>query len=71
MPHTNYCAAQARELAQALKVELILTERTDYTSYDGGGHLDHKGSIQFTTDFLSLLVHSKTFRRVIDKKQQS
>ncbi|WP_316180359.1 MULTISPECIES: hypothetical protein [unclassified Bradyrhizobium] len=55
VPNTYYCEQQARELAQALGIDLVLTGKTDYSSYDGGGHLDRKGRERFTADLMTAL----------------
>ena len=64
MPHTQYCPQQARELAEALGVEAILSPSWRYTSVDGGGHLDHHGAAAFTEYFLSALERSRAFREI-------
>ncbi|WP_316228871.1 hypothetical protein [Bradyrhizobium sp. SZCCHNR1070] len=55
VPNTYYCEQQARELAQALGVDLVLTGKIDYSSWDGGGHLDRKGRERFTDDLITAL----------------
>ncbi|WP_316190123.1 MULTISPECIES: hypothetical protein [unclassified Bradyrhizobium] len=55
VPNTYYCEQQARELAQALGIDLVLTGKTDYSSWDGGGHLDRRGRERFTADLMSAL----------------
>ena len=62
VPHSQYCPQQARELAQALGVEAMLAPDANYTTVDGGGHLDHAGAVAFTRFILSSLEQSATFR---------
>jgi len=69
VPHSQYCPQQARELAQALHVEAIVPPAADYSSVDGGGHLDHKGAVAFTEFVLSTLERSETFQRVVSSPQ--
>lgn len=64
VPHSQYCPQQARELAQALGVEAMLTPDANYTTVDGGGHLDHNGALAFTRFLLSSLEKSATFQAV-------
>jgi hypothetical protein len=65
VPHSQYCPQQASELAQALGVEAIVPPNLGYTTVDGGGHLDHRGSVTFTEYFLTALEQSETFRNVL------
>jgi len=71
VPNTYYCEQQARELAQKLGVELVLTGKLGYSSWDGGGHLDRRGSNAFTRDLISALEKTPTFQRVLGAKQNS
>jgi len=65
VPHSQYCPQQARELAQALGVEAIVPPNLGYTTLDGGGHLDHRGSVTFTEYFLTALEQSEAFRSAL------
>ncbi len=65
VPHNQYCPQQARELAEAIGVEAILPPSPQYTSVDGGGHLDHRGAAAFTEYLLSALERSRTFREIV------
>jgi hypothetical protein len=58
VPNTYYCEQQARELAEALGIDLILTGNTHYSSWDGGGHLDRRGRERFTADLMTALERS-------------
>jgi cellobiose-specific phosphotransferase system component IIB len=64
VPHSQYCPQQARELAEALGVEALLTPDSAYASVDGGGHLDQRGAVAFTTFLLSDLERSDAFKRI-------
>lgn len=59
IPNTYYCEQQARELAGALGLELVLTGQTNYSSWDGGGHLDRRGRERFTADLMTALERSQ------------
>jgi hypothetical protein len=69
IPNTYYCEQQAREVANALGIELVLTGKLNYSSWDGGGHLDRLGSTEFTTDLFTALEKTATFRRVLNLDQ--
>jgi hypothetical protein len=64
VPHNSYCLQQAKELGEILGVEALLPPGTEYTSVDGGGHLDHKGAVAFTQQFLSSLEKSEAFKKI-------
>lgn len=64
IPNLHYCEMQAREIAEASGVELILPGKTDYSSWDGGGHLDKRGAEEMTADFVQNLENSESFRKL-------
>jgi hypothetical protein len=67
-PHSQYCPQQARELAQALGVEALLSPAAAdgrFTTVDAGGHLDHRGAVAFTAFLLSALEQSESFRKAL------
>jgi len=64
VPHSQACQQQARELANALDVELIVPPFTVFTTVDGGGHLDKKGAVKFSSYFFSSLLQSKAFDKI-------
>lgn len=64
VPHSQACQQQARELANALGVELIVPPFVDFTTVDGGGHLDKKGALKFSNFFFTSLLQSKAFKRM-------
>jgi hypothetical protein len=63
VPHSQSCVQQARELADALNVELIAPPFDGLTSVDGGGHLDKNGAKIFTSYLARELVKTEAFRR--------
>lgn len=62
VPNIHACAQQASEIARSLGLDVVLPPTTDYSSWDNGGHLDRKGAIQFTKDFVAGLVATRTFK---------
>jgi hypothetical protein len=64
IPNVHYCEQQAREIASKLGIELVLPGKLAYSSWDGGGHYDRRGSFEFTTDFIGALEKTGTFKRV-------
>jgi hypothetical protein len=64
VPHSSYCPQQARELAEALDVPLILVSPDGYTSADGGGHLDKRSAVIFTAKVLDQLGQTPVFKRL-------
>jgi hypothetical protein len=64
VPNTHYCEQQAREIASKLGIELVLPGKLTYSSWDGGGHYDRRGSFEFTTDLIAALEKTATFKRV-------
>jgi hypothetical protein len=63
VPHSQYCPAQARELATALGVEILLPPDAGFTSVDGGGHLDQNGAERFTRFLTTELTKTDAYRR--------
>ena len=61
VPHSQYCPTQARELAQALGLEIIIPSDQGYTSVDGGGHLDRRSALKFTAFLMAELAKSDAF----------
>jgi hypothetical protein len=64
IPNIHYCEQQAREIADKLGIELVLPGKLTYSSWDGGGHYDRRGSLEFTTDLMAALEKTATFKRV-------
>jgi hypothetical protein len=62
VPNFHGCLTQVREIAEAVGVEVVLPARTDYSSWDNGGHLDRNGSIEFTRDLVRALEKSAAFQ---------
>jgi hypothetical protein len=71
VPNTYYCEQQAREVADELGIELVLTKKLTYSSWDGGGHLDRLGSKEFTSDLMTALEKSATFHRITNTANDS
>ncbi|WP_316225673.1 hypothetical protein [Bradyrhizobium sp. SZCCHNS3052] len=62
VPNFHGCLTQVREIAAALGVETALPARTDYSSWDGGGHLDARGAADFTRDLVGALEKTRAFQ---------
>jgi hypothetical protein len=62
VPNLHGCLTQVREIAQAAGLEVAETGRTDYSAWDGGGHLDRNGSIAFTNDLVTALKKTAAFQ---------
>lgn len=65
IPNIHACSQQAREIAQALGIEVAIPSKTAYSSWDKGGHLDKKGSIQMTEDIALALTETQTFKDLV------
>jgi hypothetical protein len=68
VPHSQFCARQAAELATALSVELIMPLLDGLTTIDGGGHLDKKGAEKFTSYLAAELLKTQAFKRAFAGK---
>ncbi|HLZ03218.1 MAG TPA: hypothetical protein VKR55_13855 [Bradyrhizobium sp.] len=68
VPHSQSCLQQARELADALHVELIAPPFDGMTTVDGGGHLDKNGAKIFTGYLARELVKTAAFKRAFAGK---
>jgi hypothetical protein len=69
VPHSQYCPAQAYELAKALGVEIIVPPDRGYTTIDGGGHLDRKSALKFTSFLTSELVKTDAYRKAFGNRE--
>jgi hypothetical protein len=67
VPHSQYCPAQAYELAKALGIEILVPPDAGYTTVDGGGHLDRKGAVKFTNFLMTELVKTDAYQQSFDK----
>jgi len=67
VPHSQYCPAQAYELAKALGIEILVPPSGGYTTIDGGGHLDRKSAIKFTNFLMTELVKTNAYSMSFDK----
>ncbi|HEX2548889.1 MAG TPA: hypothetical protein VHM20_03605 [Gammaproteobacteria bacterium] len=70
VPYHEFCAERVKELAIALETEYIIPPNINYSSVDGGGHLDKKGAIAFTNFLLDNLEKTAAFNELIAKKNQ-
>lgn len=68
VPHSQQCAKQATELAQALGVEILIPPYEGFTTVDDGGHLDKKGAERFTAYLADALVKTQAFKRAFGDK---
>ncbi|WP_257168459.1 hypothetical protein [Bradyrhizobium sp. SRS-191] len=64
VPNYHGCLTQVREIAQAVGVETALPARTDYSSWDGGGHLDGRGAADFSRDLVAAVEKTRAFQRM-------
>jgi hypothetical protein len=64
IPNFWYCETQAREIADSLGIEFVSPGHLDYSSWDGGGHLDRRGSLRLTADLMGAIERSQTFARL-------
>jgi hypothetical protein len=62
-PNDGFCAQRVTDIASAVGVEALFTDKLDYTSHDGM-HLDQRGATEFTRAFLERVKRSKTFREL-------
>jgi len=62
VPHSKYCPTQAREIGDALGIEVLIPAETDYTMFDGAGHLDHKAAVRYTTYLTGAIERSRAFK---------
>ncbi len=62
VPNFHGCLTQVKEIAQAIGVETALPPRTNYSSWDGGGHLDRNGATDFTRDLVGALERTSAFQ---------
>jgi hypothetical protein len=63
VPHSQYCPAQAYELAKALGIEILIPSDGGYTTFDGGGHLDKKSAMKFTNFLMTELAKTDAYRK--------
>jgi len=61
-PYHEFCPQRVRELAAALDVEALIPPDAQYSSADGGGHLDKRGAIAFTGFLLGALEQTAAFK---------
>lgn len=67
VPSVISCAQRIRELAAALGVPSFTVDAAQFTSNDGGGHLDAKGARKYSTMFFAWLEQQPEFQRLFSK----
>ena len=70
VPHSQYCPAQAYELANALGIEILVPPDAGFTTIDGGGHLDRKGAIKFTNFLMTELVKTDAYLKSFNEDRR-
>jgi hypothetical protein len=68
VPNFHGCLTQLREIADAVGIEMALPVRTDYSSWDKGGHLDRNGAAEFTRDLIGSLEETVAFQALRRKE---
>jgi hypothetical protein len=69
VPYHSSCPQRVRELGHALGLDVVIPPTEDYTSWDGGGHLDKNGAIRFTRFLFSNLEQTSAFERLLASKR--
>ena len=64
IPHKLECRKLVTGIADALGLPFIDIAPVDFTSFDGGGHLDGAGARRFTTKFLAQLENLEAFKKL-------
>jgi len=64
-PSIFSCYRRAQQIAAALGAPLFAPEPQDFSTTDGGGHLDGPSSAKYTHEFLDWLVQTPTFRQAM------
>jgi hypothetical protein len=67
VPSSFACAERVHELASALGAPVFTVDPTQFTSYDGGGHLDRIGARKYSTMFFDWLAQLPEFQRLFPK----
>jgi hypothetical protein len=67
VPSVNSCAQRIHELAAALGVPSFTVDPTQFTSNDGGGHLDARGARKYSTMLFAWLEQQPEFQRLFSK----
>jgi hypothetical protein len=70
VPHSQYCPAQAYELAKALGIEILVPPDAGYTTVDGGGHLDRRAAIKFTNFLMTELLKTDAYQKAFNKDER-
>jgi hypothetical protein len=64
VPSKFSCYKRAQEIASALGVPLFAPDPSEFSTTDGGGHLDEISSTKYSKDFFAWLEQIPTFRRL-------
>jgi hypothetical protein len=67
VPNAFACDPQIRELAAKLVVPALVLESTQFTSFDGGGHLDQISGRKYSKMLFAWLERLPQFRRLFSK----
>jgi hypothetical protein len=65
MPSAFACAQRVHEIADTVGVSAFTVDPTQYSSVDGGGHLDGVSAHKWSTQFFTWLEQSPEFQRAI------
>jgi hypothetical protein len=68
VPYHRACAERVLDIANALNAPAFVFDATEYTSSDGGGHLDAEGSEKYSRLMLAQLENTDAFRALVRKK---
>lgn len=68
-PNDDFCAQRVTDIASAVGVEALFTDKLDYTSHDGR-HLDRRAATEFTAAFLEKVRLSKTFEDLFGSRRR-
>jgi hypothetical protein len=69
MPSAFACAQRVQELASALAVPAYTVDPTQFSTTDGGGHLDGISARKYTTTFFGWLEQQPKFRELFSRSQ--
>jgi hypothetical protein len=70
VPSVIACAQRIAELASALGVPSFTVDPEQFTSGDGGGHLDRMSSRKYTRMFLAWLEQQHDFQRLFPNERR-
>jgi hypothetical protein len=64
IPSSFGCYRRAQRIASAIEAPLFAPDPADFSSTDGGSHLDQVSSARYTHEFLDWLEHTLVFRQI-------